>query len=144
MSDRAQYILWRVLGDDLNVCMDRDALLDLPSLQGGWDGSEPFEEQLWWWFIDTFVDNRAERERLHRVADAVRGYFINRAQRHYAETGTPVALPEQLIRELQTWVINAMRPSAYETAIGATRQPVATASARLAKLTEEEAWRTKS
>lgn len=147
MRNRAQDVLTDVLMGDLpGVCSDVEAVREAPSLQCAWAGALDYalDPALWWWFIDVFVDDPDERARIHRAADEVRAFFLDLARLHYAATGEATPLPEVLIRTLQMRIISAMRPSAREVGIGATRHPAARASASLARLTEERSWQTKS
>ena len=143
MSNRAQDVLVDVLLGDLpGVCSSVEAVREAPSLQCAWEGD--LHPWLWLWFIDTFIDDANERARIYRGMSAVRSVFLQRAKRHFEKTGKATLLDDELITELQIGVANALRPSAYEIATGATKQPAARASANLRRLTKETAWLTKS
>jgi hypothetical protein len=145
MSDRAQDVLVSVLENDIGVCIDVEQVLQTPTLQVGWEASLDYElnRDLWWWFIQTFVDDPNERERIRRAADEIREVFLDLARLHQVMTGKPSMLPEKLIRCLERRLICAMRPSAREVALGATRHPAMRASRNLERFTSEEAWRTR-
>lgn len=146
MSDRAQDVLHRVLWDDLRACPERDALLAAPCLQEAWTGALDYELEiwLWWWFVDRFMTDAEERARVYRVSDGIRRVFLNIARLHYAQTGEATLLPERLIRALQMAAVTEMHPSAYGVATSATTGPVASTSTKLARLTGETEWLTRS
>lgn len=143
MSDTAQEILWHVLGDELGqTCSMRDVLLEVPRMQSC--VAPNFEYTLpiatWWWFVNTFVDDPNEIQRIKRAVYEIRQVFLDLNKIHYAWTGESKPLPERLIRCLEMRLLAAMRPSAYEMATGARRHSAAVASKHLKERTTEAQW----
>lgn len=147
MAARAPDVLADVLLGELGVCSDVEEVREVPILEEGWVGmfGYTFNPVLWWWFLDTFIDDPAQRRRARCAADEIRRVFIDLAKLRQAMTGETSVLPEALIACLERRVVAALvKGSAYDIAIGARRHPHARASRAIERLTERQAWRTKS
>ena len=127
-----------ILRDDLGACDDREMILQLPSLQGGWDGHATFDECRW--FSRTFIDNPAEESRLWRAVDAVPRFFNDLGALHYHVTGEPARLDHELISVLKRRVMQAIYPSMYEMVMGAKKHPATVAAKNLRQRIPRELW----
>lgn len=125
--------------EDIGACDVRDMIMDLPSIQAGWDGEASLEECRW--FTATFIDSPQEEGRLWRGVGAVRKFFSDLAALHYEATGEPAQLDQNLIEALQRRVMHAMYPSNYEVAIGAKRHSMEKVSENLRHRIPEDKWR---
>jgi len=136
----------RVSLGELGVCDGVEEVREVPILQAGWEGMLGYEfpRKLWWWFLDAFEDDQAQRTRNHAAADEIRAVFLDLNRLHFRETGEPSLIPEKLIRCLERRVVAKLAPSAYEIATGSLVQPVARVSLALKTRTPEVSWRTKS
>jgi len=119
-----------LLGDHVEACGDRVMIYELPSLHSVWDGeiavSPPFIE----WYLRTFLGGQ-EASRVIRGLRAVRRAARGR-------------VAHDIIADIEHGVLEAMYPSGFEVAIGATRHPGNHVAAGLKKLgATEERWRTR-
>jgi hypothetical protein len=146
VSDRAQDIFADVLLGELGVCSDVEEVREVPILQAGWEGmlGYEFNRNLWWWFLEHFVDDAEQRARNRAAADEIRAAFIDLAKLSYAETGEAKPLPEPLIRCLERRVVGKLGRSLYKMATGSVVRPTSRVSEILKARTREESWLTKS
>ena len=147
MRDRAQDIFVDVLLGELGICSAVEEVREVPVLQPAFEGKilgYSFDRRLLWWFVETFVEDRQQLARLHRMEREVRRVFLDLAKLHAAATGQPTLFPERLVQCLQRRVVGAALPTAYEIATGARKHPVARVSANLQRRSPEESWRTAS
>ena len=134
-----------ILRGETNDCAKRDRVLAVPSLDGGWTGvgGYEFDVDLSWWFLEHFVDDIDAVRRARRACREVERFYGDLARLHFETTGEPTRLDRNLIRKLQRRILVALYPSSRAVAVGARNHPAARASASVARLIPEAAWRTK-
>jgi len=126
-----------ILDGDMNVCIEREVVMELPSMQSAYVLASRAKFD---WFTDVFIDNKHEAARASRAIAAPNRFFKDLALLHYAQTGEPARLDYNLIGVLERRIMTAQYPSNYEVAIGATKHPAAVASRNIKRLITEAAW----
>jgi len=119
-----------LLRDRAQACPDTEMVRELPSLQSAWDGSFYLSSAYREWYLRTFLGP----QEAGRVLRALRAVSLSARGR----------VPADVVAEIESSVLEAMYPSAFEIAVGATRHPANQVAAGLRELGATEArWRTK-
>lgn len=137
-----------IITDELGACPDKDQVLAHPSMEGMWSEGLPRSygdkciqeaDDLTWWFIAAFVDDKEEVIRAKRAHDAVARFFFDLAKL----SDKPSRINWDIVHALRRRIILAMWPTARQIAIGAKKHPAAKAARLIERLTTEEEWQTR-
>jgi len=119
-----------LLADNVQGCGDRVMVYELPSLHSAWSGEFPLSAPWREWYLRTFLGPQ-EAGRVLRALQAVRSSARGR-------------VPVDILTDIETGVLTALYPSAFEIAVCATRHPANQVAVGLRRLgATEELWRTK-
>ncbi len=139
-----------IIHDELGACPDRSQVMSVPSLEQGWQHGVPastakqmmtIPDDLSWWFIEAFAPE--DYPMAQKVFNAVPPFFFDLAKLEYVATGKPGRVDWNLIYYLRRRLLQAVWPSAYQVATGATKGPALRASKLISQLQTEEQWRQK-
>ena len=131
----------RILRTELGACPEADVITGFYSPQDAYEGCPSW--QVWWW-IEHFVQDPRFVSRSQRLLMVVDQFFADLCKIHYAATGTPTRVPEQLKDALRRRLLHALMPFVDEIVDEAKTAPATQAAEKLKQFIREDQWRARS